>query len=50
MSARVPKEVLERIDQWAEDNNCTRSVAVAKLLEHGLDATAKAQRAKRKAV
>ena len=50
ISARVSEEVLERVDQWAEANQCTRSIAVAKLLEHGLDATAKPRRAKRKAV
>ena len=38
ISARVSEEVLERVDEWAEANQCTRSIAVAKLLEHGLDA------------
>jgi hypothetical protein len=38
LSARVPEEVFERVAQWAEANNCTRSIAVAKLIELGLDA------------
>jgi hypothetical protein len=50
LSTRVPQEVLDRIDQWAADNDCTRSVATAKLIEHGLNATQKAagRRAKRR--
>ena len=41
----------ERVDQWAAANDCTRSVAVAKLLEHGLEAVQAtgAKRARRKA-
>jgi hypothetical protein len=38
LSTRVSKEVLDRVDQWATDNDCTRSVAAAKLIELGLDA------------
>jgi metal-responsive CopG/Arc/MetJ family transcriptional regulator len=43
LSARVPKEVLARVDQWAEANECTRSEAVAALLKRGLDAKAPAK-------
>ncbi len=32
LSARVPKEVLARVDQWAAANDYTRSEAVAMLL------------------
>jgi hypothetical protein len=39
LSARVPKDVLDRVDRWAAANECTRSVAVAKLLEYGLDSS-----------
>jgi hypothetical protein len=38
LSGRVPKKVIARVDQWAAENGYTRSVAVAKLVEHGLDA------------
>ena len=41
LSGRVPKEVIARVDQWAAENGYTRSVAVAKLVEHGLDAVAR---------
>jgi hypothetical protein len=38
LSTRLPQEVLDRVDQWAADHDCTRSVAAAKLIELGLDA------------
>jgi hypothetical protein len=41
LSARVPKDVLAAVDQWAAGNECTRSEAVAVLLEHGLAAMTK---------
>jgi hypothetical protein len=44
LSGRVPKEVIARVDQWATENGFTRSIAVSKLLERGLDAAAKVKR------
>jgi hypothetical protein len=38
LSTRVAQDVLERVDQWAAANDCTRSAAAAKLIELGLDA------------
>jgi predicted DNA-binding protein len=38
LSARVPKEVLARLDQWAAATGRTRSEAVAALLDLGLAA------------
>lgn len=38
VSGRVPKEVLDALDQWAAANGCTRSEAVAHLLARGLSA------------
>jgi len=39
------REILARVDQWAAANNCTRSEAVAALLQRGLDAAASCQAA-----
>jgi hypothetical protein len=37
ISARVPKEVLAKLDKWATSNECSRSEAVAFLLAKALD-------------
>ncbi len=37
VSARVPKEVLARVDEWAAAYNYTRSEAIARLLENALE-------------
>jgi hypothetical protein len=36
LSARVPQKVLDGLDKWAADNSCTRSEAIAHMLERGL--------------
>jgi hypothetical protein len=46
ISARVPKEMLEEIERWAEANLCTRSEATAMLLRRGLDAKAAPKRSR----
>jgi hypothetical protein len=46
LSGRVPKDLIDRIDRWADANGYTRSESVAKLLEEAI--TAAEKRAKRK--
>jgi hypothetical protein len=36
VSARMPVEVRDKIDNWAQANSCTRSEAVRRLIELGL--------------
>jgi metal-responsive CopG/Arc/MetJ family transcriptional regulator len=36
ISARIPLEVLAKLDEWAANNECTRSTAVAELLAKAL--------------
>jgi hypothetical protein len=36
VSARVPLEVRDQIDHWAQTNNCTRSEAIRRLLTGAL--------------
>jgi metal-responsive CopG/Arc/MetJ family transcriptional regulator len=36
ISARIPVEVLSKLDEWAANNECTRSTAVAELLAKAL--------------
>jgi metal-responsive CopG/Arc/MetJ family transcriptional regulator len=38
ISARIPVEVLAKLDEWAANNECTRSTAVAELLAKALAA------------
>jgi Ribbon-helix-helix protein, copG family len=44
VSARVPPEVRDKIDNWAQANKCTRSEAIRQILELGLAAAAKRTR------
>ena len=37
ISARIPVDVLSKLDEWAAVNECTRSTAVALLLTKALD-------------
>jgi hypothetical protein len=37
ISARIPVDVLSKLDEWAATNECTRSTAVALLLTKALD-------------
>jgi hypothetical protein len=49
MSARIPGEMIEAVEKWAADNGCSRSQAVAIMIEAGLAAIAtKRKPAKRK--
>jgi metal-responsive CopG/Arc/MetJ family transcriptional regulator len=36
ISARIPVDVLAKLDEWAAANECTRSTAVALLLARAL--------------
>jgi hypothetical protein len=38
ISARIPVEVLAKLDEWAANNECTRSTAAAELLAKALAA------------
>jgi hypothetical protein len=44
VSARVPLEVRDKIDNWAQANKCTRSEAIRQIIELGLAAAAKRPR------
>jgi hypothetical protein len=36
LTARIPAELLEKLEKWARANNCSRSAAVAVMIERGL--------------
>jgi hypothetical protein len=37
VTTRLPADVLIAVEQWAESNGCKRSVAIARLVELGLN-------------
>ena len=36
MSIRLPRELIDRVDEWAKLNDISRSEAVRRLIEHSL--------------
>jgi hypothetical protein len=36
LTARIPAELLAKLEKWARTNNCSRSAAVAVMIERGL--------------
>jgi hypothetical protein len=46
VTTRLPAEVLAAVEEWALANECKRAVAIARLVELGLAASAKKKRPK----
>ena len=36
LTARIPAELLEKLEKWARANQCSRSAAVTVMIERGL--------------
>jgi metal-responsive CopG/Arc/MetJ family transcriptional regulator len=48
VTIRLPEKLLDTIDEWASVNDASRSEAVRRLVERGLEAKAAGGRPKRK--